>query len=447
MAPPSWSMAFLIANGIFLFVYLLLVSERFPKVIVTLSGAVLLILTGIVSQEEALHAIDFNVISLLLGMMIMVNILKQTGGFEVYGLKLARALATKVQGTHSEKHLLAILFVVLNILTAVGSALLDNVTMVMLMGSVTLALAKPLRLPVIPFVLAQVLCSNVGGSATLIGDPPNIMIGSAAKLDFMTFLLHVAPCIVFTLPWVILFLVWVFRKNLWENASGVALVDTLEGMHPEQAWKQPRLWQQGVWVLGCVLLGMSLHHVIHQEVGTLALAGAVWMLCLQKPENIWQDIEWDTLFFFIGLFILVGALEKVGTLHLLASGLTGLTQGDVSFLKQVLLWGSALCSALVDNIPYTATMIPLLKEVTLALPSVQQTYVAQTHVLWWSLALGVCLGGNATLIGATANVVGAEMLRHQADVHLGFKDFLRIGLPTTLLTLVLASLYLAIRYP
>lgn len=427
---------------------MLLVSERFPKVIITLSGAVLLILTGVLSQKEALHAIDFNVISLLLGMMIMVNILKQTGGFEVYGLKLTQWLAGHVQGKSYERHLWAVLFVMLNIFTALGSALLDNVTMVMLMGSVTLALAKPLRLPVIPFILSQVLCSNVGGAATLIGDPPNIMIGSAAKLDFMSFLYHVMPCIVLMLPPVLLFLVWVFRKSLWVNASQEDAPNSqaLQDLTPEQYWQHQTLWQQGLWVLGGVLLGMALHHSIHQEVGTLSLAGAVVMLCLQKPEKIWQDIEWDTLFFFIGLFILVGGLEKVGSLSLLASFVTQATHGDMNLLKQMLLWGSALCSALVDNIPYTATMIPLLKQVTVALPALQKAYALDTHVLWWSLSLGACLGGNATLIGATANVVAVEMLRHQAGVHLTFKDFLRIGVPTTLITLVIASVYLMVRY-
>jgi Na+/H+ antiporter NhaD/arsenite permease-like protein len=418
------------ANTVFILVYAFLLTERVPKVVVALLGATLLILLGVLSQTEAFAFIDLNVIFLLVGMMILVNIVKDTGAFDWLGLSLAR-----FSGRYQHSGLM--LFTLLVASTAVFSALLDNVTTVLFMASITCALCERLKISPVPFLMGEVIFSNIGGTSTLIGDPPNIMIASAAKLNFVDFLLHTLPVVLLILPAAWLFLILVYRRQLqFSEATREALV----ALSTEGLIRNTRLLKQSVVVLSFVLLGFVLHHVLHYEVGTIALAGAAVLMLLEGPKEIWNDLEWDTIFFFIGLFMIVGALEKVGTLHDVAQHLIAVTNGDFTTLTLGLLWFSGVASAIVDNIPFTATMIPIIHELVKVVPDITP--------LWWALSLGACLGGNGTLIGATANVLVADMVANrfgQAQT-IRFGHFLLVGGGVAILSLLISTAYVWCRY-
>ena len=415
----------LIANLIFIGVYILFVMERVPKVVVALLGASAVILLGILTQAEAFAHVDFNVIFLLVGMMIIVNILKQTGLFDW----LAVVAARRVGGSGAK------LLMTLCVLTAVCSAFLDNVTTVLFMASVTCALAERLKINPIPFLISEVIASNIGGTATLIGDPPNILIASAAGLSFNDFLFHVAPVILLILPVTLVTLYFIYRKQLVLSEEAQAAMSSLS---LEGIIKDVRLLRISLVILLFVLLAFVFHHVIHQEVGTIALAGAAVLMLFEDPKEMWDDVEWDTIFFFIGLFIIVGAIEKVGTLNYLADQLFLMTGGDFDTLTLALLWISGLASAVIDNIPYTATMIPLLKKLA--------THYGDITPFWWALSLGACLGGNGTLIGATANVVAADIAAYKCGQRIKFLEFMAVGSVIMLESLVIATGYLWLRY-
>ncbi len=417
---PTW-----FAAGIFLITYALIVSERVHRTIVALLGGLTIIIIGVLDQDQAFHAIDWNVIFLLAGMMMIANVLRETGLFQWIAIQSVRL------GKGSPYRIMVILVAV----TAVTSALLDNVTIVILMAPVILFITASLRISPVPFLIALILASNIGGTATLVGDPPNILIGSAAGIDFVTFATNLAPISLLILIAFIGLAWFLFKKDL----QG-AKIDpmNIEALDTSELITNKPLLRKSLVVMAGVVLGFLFHGALHLEPATIALAGAVVLMLWARidPDQVLREIEWTTLFFFIGLFILVEALVEVGIIEVVAQAALRLTDGNLQMTSILLIWLSAVASGVVDNIPYTATMIPVVENLGQAMPA---------GPLWWSLALGACLGGNATLVGAAANVVVAN-LSEKSGQPISFGLFLRYGVITTFLSLVLASLYVWVRY-
>lgn len=418
------SFKFLFPNIILGLVYILLILEKLPRVVVALLGASILLVTRQLTQEEAFHFIDFNVIALLVGMMILVNILRDTGGIRW----LAIYVAKKVNGSGIK------LMIYFSVLTAFLSAMLDNVTTVLILGSVTCAIAKDLKINPVPYLITQVIASNIGGTATLVGDPPNIMIGSAAGLEFSAFVIHLAPVVLMILPIAIYTLYLIYRNDL--DIPKRAQKE-LEEMELKGIIKQKKLLRTSLFVISLVVIGFFFHGALHLEAGTIALAGASVLLIFESKKHIWDDVEWTTIFFFVGLFIIVGAVEKAGTIELLADFIVKSCKGSYDVTAYSVLWMSAILSAIVDNIPYTATMIPLIKELG--------HHYQNLEPLWWSLALGACLGGNGTLVGASANIVAADMA-NKAGTPIRFLEFLKVGSLIMIESLVVSTIYIWLRY-
>ncbi len=416
--------AMLLPNAVLVISFILIVWERIPKVVVALLGGMFLILAGAITQQEAIRAIDFNVIFLLVGMMILVSILESTGAIQALGLAAARA----VKGDGSR------LMVALAVITALASAMLDNVTTVILLGSVTCSLARQLRFNPVPFLIIEAIASNIGGTATLIGDPPNIMIGSAAGLTFNDFIIHLAPVVVLILPVALWTLQRMYREQL--RLPPMAQ-DLMENVHPWDAVRDRKLMIQSLVVITLVIAGFVLHGTLHIEAGTIAMAGAAVLMLFENRNDLWDDVEWTSIFFFIGLFIIVGAVEKAGTIHMLSEQLFAVTSGSYTAVAMALLWASAILSALIDNIPYTATMIPLVKNLG--------AHYNNLDPLWWSLALGACLGGNGSMVGAMANVVVADMAQREG-FPIRFVEFMKAGSLIMLESLIICTAYIWLRY-
>jgi len=433
-----------IALAIFAVSYGLIITERIHKTIVALGGAALMIVSGVVTQDEAFYShefgVDYNVIFLLIGMMIIVNIVRDTGLFEVLAIWSAQRAGA------DPFRMLALLALV----TAVLSAMLDNVTTVLLMAPVTLSIAKRLRLDPVPFLIVEAIASNIGGTATLVGDPPNIMIASKAQLGYLQFLIVLGPVVVGIMA---VFLVGL--RLLYGGSLQVAphLKEAVLGLAPRDAVQDPLLLRRCVWLLGLVNLAFGLHGVLHLEPATIALVGASAFMLIGRANrkhnsdelSYLADVEWKTIFFFIGLFILVGALVKVGVIGMLATQLLSVTQGHPAAAVFSILWGSALLSAVIDNIPYVAAMNPLVVDLARSLHPEISDYTTLVHhpdilPLWWSLALGACLGGNGTLIGASANVVIADLAR-RAGYPISYRQFLMVGFPVMVGSLLLSTLY------
>jgi Na+/H+ antiporter NhaD/arsenite permease-like protein len=417
---PTW-----IAAVIFLISYAVIVSDRVHRTIAALLGGLTIILVGVLDQYQAFHAIDWNVIFLLAGMMMIANMLQETGFFQWIAIQSVRL------GKGNTYRILVILVLV----TAVTSALLDNVTIVILMAPVTLFITARLGINPLPFLIALILASNIGGTATLIGDPPNILIGSAAGIDFVTFAANLAPIAILILIAFVGLAWFLFKKDLQVakiDPLSIAVLDTSELI------TNPPLLRKSLVVLAGVLLGFLFHGALHIEPATIALAGATVLMLWGRidPDHVLREIEWTALFFFIGLFIMVEALVEVGIIEAVAQAALRLTDGNLQMTSMLLIWLSAVASGVVDNIPYTATMIPVVESLGHAMP---------VDPLWWSLALGACLGGNATLVGAAANVVVAN-LSEKSGHPISFGLFLRYGAITTFISLILASVYVWVRY-
>jgi Na+/H+ antiporter NhaD/arsenite permease-like protein len=403
----------------------LIATERVHKTIAALGGGVAMVLVGVVSQERAFEEIDFNVIFLLAGMMILAAILRKTGIFGWIAIRAARI-------ARGEPYRL---LVVLSVITAVASALLDNVTTVVLIGPVTFFLARRLGMSPLPFVISEILASNIGGMATLIGDPPNILIASAAGIDFTTFALNMAPLAIIILAGFLVAARWMFRGQL---VADPALRDSLLA-HDERAMiSDPALLLRSLIVVGLTLLGFLFHGVLHLEPATIALAGAIVLMVVahEEPHEVLREIEWPTLFFFIGLFMLVSGVIEIGAIDAVSRELASLTGGSLGIASMFVLWLSAAVSGIVDNIPYTATMLPVIHD--LSAPH-------GTRTLWWSLAAGADLGGNATIIGASANVILASMADREGHP-ISFMTFARYAVPVTFVSIVVSSAYLWLRY-
>ena len=417
---PTW-----LAGGIFLITYALIVTERIHRTIAALLGGVTIILIGVLDQDQAFQAIDWNVIFLLAGMMMIANVLRETGLFQWIAVQSVRL------GKGNPYSIMVILVLV----TAITSALLDNVTIVILMAPVTLFITASLGVSPLPFLIALILASNIGGTATLVGDPPNILIGSAAGIDFVTFAANLAPISLLIL-FVFIGLTWLlFRKDLQTAKSGQLSIDAMDTS--ELITNRPLL-RKSLVVMAGVILGFLFHGALHLQPATIALAGAPVLMLWGRVDldHVLEEIEWTTLFFFIGLFIVVEALVEVGIIEAVAQAALRLTGGNLQMTSMLLLWLSAVASGIVDNIPYTATMIPVVESLGHAMP---------VDPLWWSLALGACLGGNATLVGAAANVVVAN-LAEKSGHPISFGHFLRYGAIVTFMSLVPASLYVWVRY-
>lgn len=417
-----------IGLAIFIGVYGLLISEKVNKAFITLLGASLVILSGIMSQEKAFHGVDWNVIFLLISMMILVGIAKGTGLFQFLAIKTAKF----AKGDPFT------ILILMSLLTAVLSAFLDNVTTIMIIVPITIFISVELGLKPTPFIIVETLMSNIGGTATLIGDPPNIMIGSAGNISFLDFLIELGPlilCILFVSYFITRFL---FKKDMVVSNSRKARIMELDDT---KAIEDKPLMIKSICILGLVLLGFMLHGVLHIPPATIALFGASLLMILAKKdaEHYFKEVEWVTIFFFIGLFVLVESLVELGVIAFLGTSLLELSGGNATITSMILIWGSGLISGVVDNIPYVATMIPMIKVMGASLdPEV-------VKIFWLSLSAGACLGGNLTIIGASANVV-ATGLSHKSGYTISFKEFAKYGIIYTTASLIVTSIYFLIVY-
>ena len=418
----------LIAGGIFVVAYALIATEKFDRTLVALLGGLLVIVLGVIDQETAFEAIDFNVIFLLAGMMVIAAGLAQTGFFEYLA---GRA----IQLSRGEPFRLLI---ILATLTAVLAAVLDNVTTVVLLTPVTLSIARTLKVSPLPYLLSQVFASNIGGTATLIGDPPNILIGSAAGLDFGDFLVNLAPVVVLILLLFLVIMWFAFgRGNSMDDDADQ--LDRLALVDPAAAIKDRGRMFRGLGILALTIVGFMLHTSLGLEAATIAMLGATLFMIVGPidPHDALREIEWNTLFFFVGLFMLIEAVVHVGILGGIAEALADAADGRLDVATMGVLWFSALASAIVDNIPYTATAIPIVAQLI--------DSGMNGDVLWWSLALGACLGGNLTIVGASANIVVANLAAR--DGHpITFWQFFRYGSVVVLMSLAVSTVYLWVRY-
>ena len=415
-----------LAGAIFVVAYALIALERFDRTLIALLAGFSVIAIGIIDQHEAFAAIDLNVIFLLAGMMVIASTLARTGFFEwlaIRSVRLSRGEPLR-------------LLLVLSVVTAVLSAFLDNVTTVVLTVPVTLSVAARLGITPAPFLVAQILASNIGGTATLIGDPPNILIGSAARLDFVAFLLNLGPVALLAFAAFALIMWVVFRRSLHVPDERRELA--VQRSEATSITDRPLLIRS-LLVAGLTIVGFLVHPVLGLEAGTVALLGATVLLLIGRiePHDAFREVEWSTLFFFVGLFVLVESIVHVGIVGGIADWLAGATAGDGTAAAISLLWFSALASAVVDNIPYTATAIPIVERLVAAgLPA---------EPLWWSLALGACLGGNLTIVGASANVVVANVAARNGRP-IGFLEFFRYGAIVVVISLLISTGYVWLRY-
>jgi Na+/H+ antiporter NhaD/arsenite permease-like protein len=420
-----------VALAVFLAAYALIATERVHRVAAALGGAGIMLLIHATDAHAAFFAegtgIDWNVIFLLLGMMVIVGVLKETGVFDY----LAIWAAKKAKGRPYR------LMVLLVTITAAASALLDNVTTVLLVAPVTILVCERLLLPVAPYLIAEALASNIGGTATLVGDPPNIIIASRAALTFNDFLVHMAPMVVVLMIVYVAMCRVVFRAAFRYDPDRVAEIMRLD---EREAIADRRLLWQGLTVLGLVTVAFVLHPVLHYEPSVVALLGAGLLVAIAKitPRRAVAEVEWPTLVFFAGLFVMVGALVETGVIGEVSELAVSTTRGQPVQTAMVLLWGSAALSAIVDNIPYVATMSPIVAELVRA-------GEGDGQVLWWALAFGADLGGNATAVGAAANVVVIGIAaRNRTPI--GFWEFTRYGLVVTAVMVSLVAPYLWLRY-
>lgn len=408
---------------IFIVVYALIISEKVNRVVASLSGAAIMLILKLITQEKAFLKIDFNTIGLLVGMMIIVNITKRTGVFEYIAIKAAK---------FSKGSPIKIL-ILFSIITSVLSGVLDNVTTVLLIVPVTLVITKTLEIDPIPFLMCEIFASNIGGTATLIGDPPNLMIGSAAGLSFLDFVKNLAPVIIIILAVTLLGI-----KQLYKNSMKTSEEDKkkIMALDESKAIRDMSLMKKCLTILFLTLVGFLTHGYLGFESATIAIAGSAILLAISKvePDEILQETEWGTIFFFIGLFIMTGVLEDVGIMEVLAQKTLSLTKGNLVMTGIFVLWISAIASAFIDNIPFVATMIPLIK----AMGTMGGMDIAP---LWWALSLGACLGGNGTMIGASANLVVIG-IAEKSGYKISFKDYFKLGFPVMLVSIIICTAYL-----
>ena len=417
---------------VFIVAYIFIASEKVSRIAIVLAGAAAMVIIGATDADKAFYShetgIDWNVIFLLLGMMIIVGIIHKTGLFEF----LAISAIKKSSGSPK------VALVYLMILTAIASAILDNVTTILLAVPMTLIVTKHLKVSPIPFILAEVFVSNIGGAATLVGDPPNIIIASKADLSFNSFLVHMAPMVILVLLVIIPMIVFLFRKEL-VNAPQAR--DAVMKLQAHDFLKDVILLKKSLGVLTLVMIAFILHSFLHLEPSIVALFGAGVLVAISglKPRDYVQDVEWSTLIFFSGLFIMVGGLVGSGALAELSSFLKDLFAGNTQLAALSILSISAVLSGIIDNIPYVTAMSPVISDLSVGLVGRQE------HVLWWSLAFGADFGGNATIIGASANVV-AIGLAAKAGIHISFWKFAKYGILVTAVSIAMVYPYIYFFY-
>ena len=417
----------IVSIAVFVVVMFAIMTEKLHRSLAAIVGAMLVLALHVLPFDAAMEHIDFNTLGVLLGMMLFVSVVKLSGMFEFLAIKAARL-------AKGEPWKVMLLFV---LLTAVLSAFLDNVTTVLLIGPMTLTVCKLLDVNPIPFFMTEILASNIGGTATLIGDPPNIMIGSAAGFTFFDFILYDAPAVVVILAAVLVVFYFLYGRKMQVNEEHRARIMELD----EHAMiKNKRLLKQSYVMIGLVVVGFMAHGALGLESSVIALgaAGIIMLISGESIEEALANVEWTTLAFFAGLFVIVGAMAETGVIEMLAHALIDATGGNVFVTMLVLLIGSAVISSFLDNIPFVATMIPIL----LAMESSGMDVTP----LWWAVSLGACLGGNGTLIGASANVVLSDISKKNGH-EITFVQFLKTGFPIMLLTVVIAGLYLVVRFP
>lgn len=425
-----------ISAGLLILAYIFIATEKIPKVTIALLGGVITIILGLVSQTKMINGsinheyfvnfVDFNVIFLLVSMMIIVSITTRSGVFNY----IANELLKMTKG-HPIKVLIA-----LGIFTAVVSAFLDNVTTVILIMPITFSIAKKLDINPIPFLLTEIVSSNIGGTATLIGDPPNIIIGSAGGLSFMDFVKELTGVVAVILMFVIIFMVICFRKALKASPEKMQEISKIDNSN---TIVDKALMIRSVIVLSFVILGFVLHDITHIETCIVAMLGASILLLFEKPTQILCDVEWNTIFFFIGLFIIIGGLEASGGIQLMAEWILNVTKGSETATAMLILWASGIISGIIDNIPYTATMAPMIAEIQKIMGS------DYAYPLWWCLSLGACLGGNMTIIGAAANVIVSENSAKEGHP-ISFMGYLKYGIPIVFISLFISTVYIYIRF-
>lgn len=420
-----------VAVVIFVVAYALIISEKVHRTIVGIFGAMLMILCGIISQETAISHIDFNTLGLLMGMMIIVNITSETGLFNFLAIWAAKKVKARPIA----------LLVALSTLTMVCSALLDNVTTVLLTVPITFSITAQLKVDVKPYLISQILASNIGGTATLIGDPPNIMIGSAVGLNFMDFIANLTGIAIIIFLVVEALLIVIYGKELKTQPE---LQQKVMRLDEKSQIADKALLKKCLAVIAITISLFVLHGALGLETATAALTGAGLLLLITYTRNeamiakVLSKVEWLAIFFFAGLFVLVGALVETGVIKMLAAEAIKLTNGNVNATAMLILWMSAVASAFIDNIPFVATLIPLIQDMG-------QMGLSNLDPMWWSLALGACLGGNGTLIGASANVVVASMAA-QRGRQISFIGFMKIAFPIMILTIAISSVYVWLRY-
>jgi Na+/H+ antiporter NhaD/arsenite permease-like protein len=433
------------ATGIFVAAYFLIALDKIHKTTVALTGAMIVVVLGVLSQEEAFGeaaalphvGVDWNVIFLLVGMMIIVNVIRPTGMFHWLGVRCAKLVRCRPVP----------LIITLSAATAFLSAFLDNVTTVLLIAPVTIYIARDLHIDPVPILICEVIASNIGGTATLIGDPPNILIGSYAGLTFTDFASNLTlPVIISLAAFVLTIRAFVGRRMKVdpEHVQRVMEMDERELLTDRKAL------YKGVAVLGLTICGFLVHHLLGLHPATIAMSGATLLLLISGhgPRKYLEEIEWSTIFFFLGLFIMVGSLVKVGTIEAMADFILAKTGGSIPSLSMIILWFSAAASGFVDNIPYTAIMCPMIGDIAQAItrvPAEAAVRHPEIQVLWWSLALGACLGGNLTIIGASANVVVAGT-SEKHGYKISFARFFKYGALFTVESLVISAGYIWLRY-
>lgn len=440
MSTQAW-----IAAAIFVVSYIAIATDKIDRTIIARVGAALMLVLGLIDQSKAFRGIDLNVIFLLAGMMITVNIVKRSGLFEWLALSTA-----KITGSRP-----LLMLVTLSIVTAVVSAFLDNVTTMILIAPITLLIADAMRIDPVPLLLSETMASNVGGTATLIGDPPNILVGSAAGLSFLDFINHLTPLVFIILIGFSFMSMGLFGKPLRKSTPNLAALSALQ---PVRAIRDRFLLWKSLIVLALIFTAFSLHGLVGFPPATVALGGgAILLLLSQLPprerkidpvETILAEIDWPTLFFFIGMFIMIAGLENTGVLTKVLELVVMLTQKNLLLTCMVILWGAAFLTMITSAVPFVIAMIPVIDNLILtlnggplAVPVVQTQYQA----LWWSLALGACLGANGTMIGSAANMV-VTSISNRSGHKITFGTFTKRGLPITLVSLVLATIYILLRY-
>jgi Na+/H+ antiporter NhaD/arsenite permease-like protein len=434
-ADPFW-----VAIGVFALTYVFVIADRINRSIIALLGAGIMVITGILSQDEAIRGIDFNTIALLTGMMVLVAIARRCGMFEYLAVWSAK------QGRAQPWAILAML----SFVTAVVSAFLDNVTTVLLVAPVTLEIARYLEAPPYPFLFAEVFASNIGGTATLIGDPPNIIIGSAAHLSFNDFVVNLTPVIILVMAAQLVATHLIWGRKMHASAAARQRVMALDMR--ELITDHP-LMRRSLFVIGAVIAGFVFAGPLGLQPGTIALFGAAVLMLLHNIEHhrerekqtlrvteTFNEVDWITIFFFLGLFVIVHGIDAAGVLDLAARHLITLTRGDPAATAVAILWGSAILSAVVDNIPFVAAMIPLIREI-----GPQMGGAEHIMPLWWALSLGACLGGNGTLIGASANLAVAGIAERNG-VDFRFTTYTKHAFGLMLIGVAISNVYLWLRY-